>query len=65
LDVETGKLVLEALVRANSDLGTTTVVITHNASIAGLADRVLHMRDGKIAREERNTTKRRPAELEW
>ena len=65
LDVETGKLVLEALVRANSDLGTTTVVITHNASIAGLADRVLHMRDGKIAREERNATKRRPAELEW
>jgi putative ABC transport system ATP-binding protein len=65
LDVETGKVVLEALVRANTELGTTTVIITHNASIAMLADRVLHMRDGRIAREERPIRKATPAELEW
>jgi putative ABC transport system ATP-binding protein len=65
LDVETGKLVLDALVRANRELGTTTVVITHNASIAGLADRVLYMGGGRIAREERNTTKLQPSELVW
>jgi putative ABC transport system ATP-binding protein len=65
LDVETGKVVLEALVRANAELGTTTVIITHNASIATLADRVLHMRDGRIAREERPIRKATPAQLEW
>jgi putative ABC transport system ATP-binding protein len=65
LDLETGKLVLDALCHVNAELGTTTAIITHNASIAGLADRVLHMRDGRIAREVRNATKRRPDELEW
>ena len=65
LDAETGKLVLEALMQVNAELGTSTVVITHNVPIARLADRVLHMRSGRIAREERNASRLRPADLEW
>jgi putative ABC transport system ATP-binding protein len=65
LDVQTGKLVLEAIARINRELGTTAVVITHNAAIAGMADRVLHLGDGRIQREERNAHKVSPAELVW
>jgi putative ABC transport system ATP-binding protein len=65
LDIETGRVVLEALVRANRELGTTTIVITHNATIAGLADRVLRLADGRIASEERNATRATPADLHW
>ena len=65
LDAETGKLVLEALTNVNETLGTTTVVITHNAPIARLAHRVLHMRSGRIASEERNTIRATPSDLEW
>ncbi|MEO0947831.1 MAG: ABC transporter ATP-binding protein [Cyanobacteria bacterium J06641_5] len=65
LDFETGKLVLEVLERVNRDLGTTTAVITHNAGIAGMADRVITMRSGTILRQEHNETKLSPAELEW
>jgi putative ABC transport system ATP-binding protein len=65
LDVETGKLVLEALCHVNEELGTTTVVITHNVPIARLAHRVLHMRDGRISSEERNTVRAKPSDLEW
>ena len=54
LDYETGKVVLAAILRVNEQLGTTTVVITHNASIAGLADRVLKLGGGRIIGEERN-----------
>ena len=49
LDHVTGRLVLDALKQVNLELGTTTVVITHNAGIAGMADRVLHLADGQIA----------------
>jgi putative ABC transport system ATP-binding protein len=65
LDIETGRVVLEALEKANRELGTTTIVITHNAAIAQMADRVLRMADGRIAAVETNATKRRPAELQW
>ena len=65
LDYQTGKLVLEAIDRANRELSTTTVVITHNASIALMADRVLGLSDGRIAREERNRHKKAPAEITW
>jgi putative ABC transport system ATP-binding protein len=65
LDYSTGKLVLEALAQVNQELGTTTAVITHNAAIAGMADRVVTMRSGEIVRVERNTQKLAPAELEW
>ena len=65
LDVHTGVLVLEAIQKINTELGTTTAVITHNAVIADMADRVVHVSDGKIAGIDRNTTKRRASELAW
>ncbi len=65
LDYETGKVVLAALARVNERLGTTTVIITHNAAIAGMADRVLHMVDGRIASVEVNVRRRAPSELSW
>ena len=65
LDYETGKLVLEAIARINRDLGTTAIVITHNASIAGMADRVLRLGNGRIVGMETNVRKLTPAELSW
>ncbi|WP_019498310.1 ABC transporter ATP-binding protein [Pseudanabaena sp. PCC 6802] len=65
LDYTTGKLVLEALAQVNQELGTTTAVITHNAGIAAMADRVVTMRSGEIIRIQRNAQKVSPAELEW
>jgi putative ABC transport system ATP-binding protein len=65
LDYETGKLVLEVIARINIELGTTAVVITHNAAIAGMADRVVYLGDGRIQRVESNAHKRTPAELSW
>ena len=65
LDVHTGILVLDAIQKINADLGTTTAVITHNAVIAEMADRVIHVSDGKIASVETNNVKRRADELEW
>jgi putative ABC transport system ATP-binding protein len=65
LDHETGRLVLEAIERINAELGTTTVVITHNIVIGRMADRVLHLQDGRIASEERNAQRARPGELSW
>ena len=65
LDVKTGIIVLEALARVNRDLQTLTVVITHNATIADMADRVVHMSGGQIAEIERHSTKKDAAELVW
>jgi len=65
LDYVTGKVVLEAIARINEDLGTTAVVITHNAAIAGMADRVLHLADGRIARIDVNARRLTPSELSW
>jgi putative ABC transport system ATP-binding protein len=65
LDFQTGKLVLEALERVNRELGTNTAVITHNAGIAAMADRVVTMRSGEIIRIDRNEKKVSPAQLEW
>jgi putative ABC transport system ATP-binding protein len=65
LDFATGKVVLEVLDRANRELGTTTAVITHNASIAAMADRVVRMRSGRIVDVQRNETRAAPADLEW
>ncbi len=65
LDYATGKLVLEVIERINRDLGTTAVVITHNAAIAGMADRVIYLGDGRIVRIERNEHKLAPSELSW
>ena len=65
LDYATGKLVLETIARVNQELGTTAVVITHNAAIAGMADRVMHLGDGRIQRLERQAHKLTPSELSW
>ncbi|MBE9079642.1 ABC transporter ATP-binding protein [Romeria aff. gracilis LEGE 07310] len=65
LDFQTGKLVLETLAQVNQELGTTTAVITHNAGIADMADRVLTMRSGTITADQRNEHKVEPKELEW
>jgi putative ABC transport system ATP-binding protein len=65
LDVHTGILVLDAIAKINQELGTTTAVITHNAVIAEMADRVIHVSDGRIARTEVNETRRSAQELEW
>jgi putative ABC transport system ATP-binding protein len=65
LDSETGQRVLEVLERANRELGTTTAVITHNAAIAGMADRVIRMRSGRIVEVVRNARRLPPSELSW
>ncbi len=65
LDVKTGIVVLEAIDRINRDLGTTTVVITHNAAIAEMADRVISLSNGRISGIRENSTKIPSAELEW
>jgi putative ABC transport system ATP-binding protein len=65
LDAQTGVLVLDVIARVNRELGTTTVVITHNAVIAAMADRVLHFGDGLVVRSERNTHKKAAQELSW
>ena len=65
LDITTGVKVLEAIERVNRELGTTTAVITHNAAIAAMADRVIHIADGRIARIDHNAQKKKPGELEW
>ena len=65
LDYDTGKLVLAAIARANAELGTTTVIITHNSAIAGMADRVLHLAGGNIARIERNPHRLSADEVRW
>lgn len=65
LDVHTGILVLEAISRINRELGTTTAVITHNAVIAEMADRVISISDGKIINVHQNPQKRSANELTW
>ena len=65
LDYVTGKLVLEVIERINRELGTTAIVITHNAAIAGMADRVLHLGGGRVQRVDVNPHKISPSELSW
>ncbi len=65
LDVATGIVVLEAIERVNRELGTTTAVITHNAAVAGMADRVVSLSGGHIGGVRRNEHKVAPAELSW
>ena len=65
LDFATGKRVLEVLDRVNRELGTTTVIITHNASIGAMADRVIRIGSGTILEIEANAVRRSPAELAW
>ncbi len=65
LDYATGKLVLEVLERVNRELGTITAVITHNAAIAGMADRVIRISSGVITEVVRNEVKVAPSEISW
>ena len=65
LDYDTGQVVLAAIARVNERLGTTTIIITHNAAIAGMADRVLRLGGGRIVGEERNPRRLSPEELRW
>ena len=65
LDYATGKIVLEVLDRVNRELGTITAVITHNAAIAGMADRVIRISSGRITEATHNETKISPAQISW
>jgi putative ABC transport system ATP-binding protein len=65
LDISTGIVVLDALARVNAELGTTTVIITHNAAIASMADRVIRLADGRVTSVEDRTEKLSPHELVW
>lgn len=65
LDVETGKIVLAAIAQVNRELGTTTAVITHNAVIGAMADRVLQLADGRLVADRRNPSRSSPEELAW
>jgi putative ABC transport system ATP-binding protein len=65
LDYPTGKQVLEVLESVNLELGTTTILITHNASIAAMASRVLRLADGQLIEDRMNASRLRPSELSW
>ncbi|HVW24499.1 MAG TPA: ABC transporter ATP-binding protein [Polyangiaceae bacterium] len=65
LDIKTGRLVIEVLDRVNRDLGTSIAVVTHNASIAQVADRVVTLADGKIASDTPNPERKAPGEVSW
>ena len=65
LDVATGVRVLESLVRINETLGTTTLLITHNADIARIGDRVVRFADGRVRSDETNPQRVAPSELHW
>ena len=65
LDSKTGIHVIEALLAVNAQLGTTTLIITHNASIQGVADRVLMFADGRISRTLKNEARLSAAALSW
>jgi putative ABC transport system ATP-binding protein len=65
LDIHTGVVVLDAIAKVNRELGTTTAVITHNAAISEIANRVISLSDGRIASVNVNSTQKLPSELSW
>ena len=65
LDSKTGIKVLEALTRVSAETGATTLVITHNAAIAAIADRVVNFANGAIVSEQHNASRKQPAEVSW
>ena len=65
LDAATGHLVLDAIARVHSELGTAVAIVTHNAPIGQMADRTVTLRDGAIASDVRNDRPRSPAEIVW
>jgi putative ABC transport system ATP-binding protein len=65
LDSATGVRVLEALKNVNESMNATTLLITHNAAVADMADRVVTFSDGRIREQYRNETRKNPKELSW
>jgi putative ABC transport system ATP-binding protein len=65
LDYETGKKVLESIIKVNREVGTLVAIITHNASIAGLGDRVIHLANGKITSIEKNHERKKVEDIKW
>jgi putative ABC transport system ATP-binding protein len=65
LDCDTGVMVLAVIARVNRELGTTTAVITHNAPVAAMADRVVTIADGLVQSEKRNENRLRAEEIRW
>ena len=65
LDVRTGIVVLEAIERVNRELGTLTIIITHNAVMADMADRVIHFSDGRVHHQHHNPRRALPSSLLW
>jgi putative ABC transport system ATP-binding protein len=65
LDVRTGIVVLEAIQRVNRELGTLTVIITHNAVMADMADRVIHLSDGRVQQVHTNEHRAAASTLRW
>jgi putative ABC transport system ATP-binding protein len=65
LDSQTGVVVLEALERVNRELGTATAIITHNVDIAAMADRVIHLSNGRISEVAINKERKSPSEIQW
>jgi putative ABC transport system ATP-binding protein len=65
LDIKTGRIVLEAIQKVNQELKTTTLVITHNSSIAEIADRIIELRDGKIVKDSKNKNKKLLKDISW
>jgi putative ABC transport system ATP-binding protein len=65
LDVRTGIVVLEAIQRVNRELGTLTVIITHNAVMAEMADRVIHLSDGQVQQIHTNERRAAASTLKW
>ena len=65
LDSKTGIVVLDALERANRELGTTTALITHNIAIGDMADRVIRLGDGRVIDVQQNERKKPPSEIRW
>ena len=65
LDSNTGRAVLKVLRDVNETLGATVLIVTHAASQAAMADRVIHFADGSIRKVVMNRDKREPEEIEW
>jgi putative ABC transport system ATP-binding protein len=65
LDVKTGAIVLDAIARIHRELGTLVVIITHNAAIANMANRVIRLSDGQIARIDENLNPQPASSLQW
>jgi putative ABC transport system ATP-binding protein len=65
LDVRTGIVVLEAIERVNRELGTLTVIITHNAVMADMADRVIHLSDGRVHHMREHARRAPASSLNW